>query len=343
MSPALKLTPTQRDVVDAPLDAKVFAHGLAGSGKTTAGTERLRFLLSEGIAGDSILVLTPQRTLQEPYLRTLRSPTIPAGTALRPATLGGLARRACELFWPLVSAQAGFARPDEPPFFLTLESAQYYMARIVRPLLNGGRFNSVTMDRNRLYAQILDSLNKSAAVGFPHTEIGSRLDSAWVGEPGQRHIYADAQECASLFHAFCLEHNLLDFSLQLELFWAHLWPHARVREYLQGAYRHLVYDNVEEDVPRAHDLTFQWLPAFELALLIYDEDAGIRQFLGADVGTAWGLRDSCNHLVGVFWVTGDASRSPGARGLSLACHRSDRARIWFARLVRPGGNVGRRI
>ncbi len=297
MSTASKLTPPQRAIVDAPLDGKIFAHGLTGSGKTTAGSERLRLLLSEGIAGDSILVLTPQRTLQEPYLRALRSPTIPAGTAVRPATLGGLARRACDLFWPLVPAEAGFAQPDEPPFFLTLESAQYYMARIVRPLLNGGRFDSVTMDRNRLYAQILDSLNKSAAVGFPHTQIGSRLDSAWVGEPGQRHIYADAQECASLFRAFCLEHNLLDFSLQLELFWTHLWPHPRVREYLQAVYRHLIYDNIEEDVPRAHDLTRQWLPSFESALLIYDEDAGFRQFLGADVGTAWSLRDCCDHLV----------------------------------------------
>ena len=73
------------------------------------------------------------------------------------------------------------------------------MARVVRPMLDRGYFESVTMDRNRLYAQILDSLNKSAAVGFPYTEIGARLDSAWVGEPGQRRIYADAQECATQF------------------------------------------------------------------------------------------------------------------------------------------------
>jgi len=137
----------------------------------------------------------------------------------------------------------------------------------------------------------LDSLNKSAAVGFPYTEIGSRLDSAWAGEPGQRRIYADAQDCASRFREFCRQHNLLDFSLQLELFWNHLWPHPRVREYLLRTYRHLIYDNLEEDVPRAHDLIREWIPEFTSALLIFDQHAGYRRFLGADVDTGWALRD----------------------------------------------------
>ena len=94
---------------------------------------------------------------------------------MTPATVGGLARRMVDLFWPLAADKAGFAHPDRPPVFLTLETAQYYMAHIVRPLSDQGYFESVTIDRNRLYSQIIDNLNKSAAVGFPFTEIGSRL------------------------------------------------------------------------------------------------------------------------------------------------------------------------
>lgn len=293
------LTRTQRQIIEAPPTTKLFLSGPAGSGKSTAGVERLKYLLATGVAGESILVLTPQRTLQEPYLEILHSPENHAGGDVIPATVGGLARRMCDLFWPLAAGPAGFAYPEKPPVFLTLETSQYYLAHIVRPLLDQGYFESVTIDRNRLYSQIIDNLNKSAAVGFPYTEIGSRLDSAWYGDSAQRRVYSDAQDCASRFREFCLAHNLLDFSLQLEVFLAYLWPDPLVRNYLTFTYRHLIYDNPEEDVPRAHDLMREWLPGFDSALLIYDEGAGYRRFLGADVDTAWALRDLCSDQVTV--------------------------------------------
>ncbi|GAB4505825.1 MAG: recombinase family protein [Anaerolineales bacterium] len=290
----IKLTTSQSQSAHFELNAKRFLSGPAGAGKTTVGVERMRFLLEQGIRTDSILILTPQRTLQEPYLASFRSPETAAGSEVTFATLGGLARRLVDLFWPLAAERAGFAHPDQPPIFLTLETAQYYMAHLVRPLLDEGYFQTVTLDRNRLYSQIIDNLNKAAVIGFPHTEIGARLDAAWAGDPVQRRVYADAQECANRFRAYCLAHNLLDFSLQLEIFWNILWPQEFVRAYLSGAYRHLIYDNVEEDVPRAHDLMRAWLPEFDSALLIYDEGGGYRRFLGADLETGWALRGLCD-------------------------------------------------
>jgi superfamily I DNA/RNA helicase len=300
----------QRQIIESPLDLRLFVSGPAGTGKTTAGVERMRYLLAQGVPGETILMLTPQRSLQEPYLDLLYSPERSAGGEVTPATVGGLARRMCDLFWPLAAEAAGFARPDQPPAFLTLETAQYYMAHLVRPLLDEGFFESVTIDRNRLYSQILDNLNKAAVIGFPHTEIGSRLDSAYFGDPAQRRIYADAQECASRFRQYCLDHNLLDFSLQLEVFANFLWRQDIVRDYLSRTYRHLIYDNVEEDGPRAHDILREWLPSFDSALLIYDEGAGFRYFLGADVYTGWGLRELCDdhvQLQGSFVMSEDVA------------------------------------
>ena len=193
----------------------------------------------------------------------------------------------------MISDQAGFAQPNSAPKFLTLESAQYYMAHIVRPLLNEGYFDSVTIDRNRIYSQILDNLNKAAAVGFSHSEIGKRLNSAWIGEPGQARVYNDVQDCANRFRQFCLEHNLLDFSLQLELFQHFIWPEQTARQYLLNEYQHLVFDNLEEDIPLAYDLLVEWLPYFQSAMLIYDQDAGYRQFLSADPVTNYALKNNC--------------------------------------------------
>ncbi len=282
------------------LRTKIFLEGPAGAGKTTFGVEWMCQLLEHGVRPETILVLTPQRTLQEPYrlaqqygVSTKGSRRAPAGSYVTLATIGGLARRMIELFWPLVGEAAGFAHPEHPPVFLTIETAQYHMARLVRPLLEAGYFESVTMDRNRLYAQLLDDLNKAATVGFPHTEIGARLDAAWSGDPSQRRVYADVQDCVNRFRAYCLEHTLLDFSLQLEIFTRILWQMPECRAYLTRTYRHLIYDNVEEDVPVAHDLMLEWLPEFTSALLIYDSEGGYRRFLGADPQSALRLADLC--------------------------------------------------
>ncbi len=292
----MDLSPEQIAVARLPLDSKTLLTGRAGAGKTTAAMARLRFLLDQGLRADTILLLTPQRTLHEPYIESLvRDPY--AGTEITPATIGGLARRMVDLFWPLAAEAAGFAHPDRAPIFLTLETAQYYMAHLVRPLLDEGYFESVTIDRNRLYSQILDNLNKSAAVGFDYRQIGERLTAAWTGDPAQRRVYADAQNCAARFRALCLQNNLLDFSLQLEIFWNILWRDASVRSHLARTYRHLIYDNVEEDVPVAHDLIADWFAEFDSALAVCDEGGGYRQFLGADPRSAQRFEELCSERI----------------------------------------------
>ncbi len=312
----MKLNKAQREIVQAPLDAKTFLSGPAGCGKTTAGVERLRALLASGLPANSILILTPQRTLQVPYEAALRLPDIGPGGQVALATVGGLARRMVDLFWPLAAEAAGFAHPDQSPVFLTLETAQYYMARLIRPLLDEeGFFSSVTIDRNRLYSQVLDNLNKAASVGFPYTEIGERLSAAWIGDPGQRRIYADAQASANRFRQYCLEHNLLDFSLQLDIFWNILWRTPECHAYLTTQYRHLICDNVEEDIPVAHDLLSEWLPDFDSALVIFDTDGGYRRFLGADP-------DSAHRLAGLCAANAELSESfvttPEIQALEIA-------------------------
>ncbi len=278
----IKLTLEQARIAGAALQAKIFVHGPAGCGKTTAGVERLLSLLTAEVPGESILVIVPQRTLGLPYTEALFASPSYLGGSVSILTVGGLAQRMVELFWPLVGDQAGFAHPGQPPTFLTLETAQYYMAQIIEPLMEQGLFDSVVMDRNRLYSQVIDNLNKAAVVGFPYTEIGARLKSAWMGKPEQAHVYEDAQRCATLFRQFCLANNLLDFSLQLETFLTHLWPDPICRKYLVNTYRHLIVDNIEEDTPAAQDLLLEWIPAFESALVVNDENAGYRRFLGAD-------------------------------------------------------------
>jgi hypothetical protein len=293
----LTLSDQQLALIQRSIESKVFLEGPAGAGKTTAGVAWLLRLLDAGIPARSILVIAPQRTLAAPYYEAFRRPTVDAGGQVTIFTVGGLAQRMVDLFWPLIAEEAGFAHPDRPPTFLTLETAQYYMAHLVRPLLDQGYFEAVVIDRNRLYSQILDDLNKAAVVGFDYREIGRRLKASWGGEQSQKRVYDEAQSCATRFREYCLAHNLLDFSLQIEVFIKHLWPLRICRDYLLETYTHLIVDNVEEDTPVAHDLLRDWLLHCRSALLIYDQEAGYRQFLGADPESAYVLRESCDEHV----------------------------------------------
>jgi DNA polymerase III delta prime subunit len=118
--PGISLSPTQRQIIESSLTSKLFVSGPAGTGKTTAAVERMRYLLAQGVPGESILMLAAQRSVQEPYLDLIYSPERSAGGEITSATLGGgLARRVCDLFWPIAAEAAGFAHPDQPPVFLS--------------------------------------------------------------------------------------------------------------------------------------------------------------------------------------------------------------------------------
>ncbi len=294
----MALTTEQTRLLESPIIGKIALVGTAGTGKTTAGTLWLKKLLESGIPPHQILLFVPQRTLAKPYEDILWDDLDLARSLPTTVTLGGLARRMLELFWPTISDQTGVANPNRPPQFLTLETAQYYMAHVVRPLIEEKNFfDSLTINRNRIFSQILDNLNKAAFVGFPIEEIATRLKAAWVGDVEQMHIYDDVQASALAFRAFCLEHNLLDFSLQVELFIKLLWPSPLCRDHLTGQYRHLIVDNIEEDTPVAHDVLQEWLPEFDSALVIHDQDAGYRFFLGADTQSAQRLVAGCDEVI----------------------------------------------
>jgi hypothetical protein len=275
----------------------VFVEGPAGSGKTSLAVARVRHLLEHGVPAPQILVLTPQQTLAWPYEQMLLSGEMPPGGTVEIATVGRLVRRHVELFWPLIAQRAGFAEPARPPVFLTLETTQYYMQRVTGLSLASRGFEGITISRNRLISQLIDNLNKAALAGFQAESIAERLKGAWAGESSRLRVFEQAQERALDFRRYCLRHNLLDFSLQLEVFVRHLLPLEAFRSYLFGKYRHLIADNVEENPPVIHDLLREWLSRCESAIILYDSEGGYRAFLGADPTSAYTLREVCRETV----------------------------------------------
>ena len=294
----MRLSAAQQAIVEAPLNERLWLEGSAGGGKTTAAVARLLRLLEAGVPAEAVCIFVPQRSLAQPYLQALRAGAQYRGGQVTVHTIGSLSRHMVEIFWFLIAEAAGFEHPRDLPNFLSLELVQYFMTRVIEPLVDQrDYFNSVRIDRPRLYSQIVDNMNKAALVGFPIGEIGPRLKAALGGGVEQAHIFDDAQTCAQAFRAYCLARNLLDFSLTVEVFREHIMRLPQAREHLFSRYRHLIVDNVEEDNPASHQLLKQLLAKSESALILFDRDAGFRRFLGADPANARSLRDRCDRQV----------------------------------------------
>jgi hypothetical protein len=285
--------------------AKVFLHGPFGAGKTTLAVERVRWLLrQERIRGDSILVLVPQRTLADPFHQALRGPDAPSGPPVAITTFASLAQQSVERYWPLLAPTAGFDDPAREPTFLSLETSQFHMAQLVDAAIDQGEFDALRLDRSRVITQVLDNLNKAALLDMDIDTTYRRLELA-VPLSEQRtarlNALAAAERISNAFRALCLRETLLDFSLQVTLFNRHVMKNDWSRTHLLRTHRHLVFDNAEEDTPSAHMLVRQWLEdrsaALDSALVIADDDAGYRTFLGADPQGTSGLAAKCDQRI----------------------------------------------
>ncbi|MBN1402081.1 MAG: AAA family ATPase, partial [Anaerolineae bacterium] len=336
----LDLTPAQVRAVSYPREGAgpLWLGGLPGSGKSTALMARLAALLREGRRPYEILVLVPQRAQAERYEAALSRLEAPTRGGVDVVTFYGLARRSVDLFWPLVAREAGFERPDQEPTFLTLETAQYFMWRIVEPLMaHQGYFSDLVVRRERLLSQLIDNLNKSALVGFGHTEILRRLRGAWTGSPEHVNRYWQAQDCAIRFRDYCLAHGLIDFSLTVELYARYLLQHEVYRRYFRARYRHLLVDNVEENVPVAHDMIAWAMGHCDSTVLAFDEGGGYRLFLGADPEGGRKLADACVERVSCTPIDpGAAHPLAFADSLRRALHLRDEP-------AAPGGLAGRAV
>jgi hypothetical protein len=296
----------QSALIDSPIASSIFLSGPYGSGKTTAAIGRINKIL-EISPGYKILIITPQQSLSIPYKDFFARNSKVIGSLPTITTFNGLSRSLIRKFWPLISSEMGFRLPEKPPIFLSLESAQYCLSKIVDPLIDTGYFQTVTVERNRLFSQILDNLNKTALADIPIDEIAPRLKMSAVENSTMHLAFEQAQECAIKFRTYCLENNLIDFSLNVSLFRKHVWPIDFCRNYIQARYGALIVDNLEEDTPFAHELIKDLVKMVESSLLIFDDEGGFRSFLGADSNGAKIINNACEikHRFSKEFVTSD--------------------------------------
>jgi hypothetical protein len=121
--------------------------------------------------GSEILTFIPNRTLAKPYQEAFSS----RGVKPQIQTYNGFIQRSLQIFWPIISEKAGFAFPEKPPCFLTIETAQILMARLIESKLEQGYFSALRVPSSRIYNQIMISMHKAAAAEFPFQDYAERM------------------------------------------------------------------------------------------------------------------------------------------------------------------------
>ena len=283
--------------IEGPVKGNFTCHleGPVGSQTSQALIGRLRYLLRQGVAGYSILVLVPDRATRTRFRQQIGDLDLGPYGAVDLFTYSGLSIKLVQLFWPLVAGPAGFAAPQRPPVVLNYEAAQFLMGQIVAPLIDVGYFEGLALRPQRLLSQLLDSLNKAAVNGYPLAEVAPRLRRAWTGDENRLRYYDQVQTCIENFRAHCLERGLLDFSLVVEVFHRYLVEEPAFWRYFTERFRHLLADHLEETPPVAQNLVQRLLPECDSALLGSDSRGGFRVFLGVDGLGAAEVGGHCDH------------------------------------------------
>ncbi len=286
-------TPLQRQIIEAPLDARVNLVGYAGCGKSTAAALRVRYILEHDTKWPEVMIFTPGRAYSTAYDDLI------SADGIRPTvtSCNSFMQRCLKLFWPIISDKAGTGHPNEYPMFLTIETAQIIMAKLIRGRMDDGYFSALASSKSRIFNQVLVGMHKCAAAEIPYEKYAETLSGTWGGDAALLPVFEQALECGKLFREVCLKNDLLDYSLQTELFINRLLPNPLFREWVKRQEYHLIFDNTEEEVPAAHHVVRELADAFRSILLISDTGGGYRNFMGCDPISAGELSTLCTQSV----------------------------------------------
>ncbi len=307
----MELAPIQIAVAEATGSSLLL--GPAGCGKSTALQQRLVQLLAGGEPAYTVLGIVAEPEHSQGFLDWLQQSGLGPYADLNITTFNTLAREMVSLFWPLIARPAGFARPYQPPTFLTYDLAQLLMWQVIEPMIDAGAFATLRLRPQQIVSQLLDTLNRAALNGLTIEEATARQVVSWAEAEEQRLLIQEAASAAGQFRRRCLSGGMLDLSLVIDVFNRQLLGHPEFRRYFSERYRHLLVDNVEEQTPVGQEFVARLMTAAETTTIVYDAGGGYKRFLAADPAGANKFYDLCANL---FEFELSYTSSPPLLGLS---------------------------
>lgn len=283
-------TPQQNDFIfDPELNGKTWLSGKTGTGKTTAAVERIQWILNNSMGYPNVLVFTPTLNHKKTYLEISSKD----GLAPECSSFDTYVQKCLSLFWPIAANSAKLKNTAEP-FFLDVDGEQIIMSSLIKKKVERGYFAALSSPLSRVFNQIVIAIHKMASAMIPFEKYAEIMKESWGGDKSMFTVFDQTQECGIEFRNYCLEHNMLDYSLRLEFFNNYLLPSPIFRNWIKKQRIHFFFDNVEEEVPAAHHFVASLAGEFDSVTLISDNNGGFRSFMGCDPVSADMLRTICD-------------------------------------------------
>ena len=284
----MQYTTKQSELIYLKKAKKTFLSGKAGTGKTSAAVERVCKLLDKSLS-ETVLVFAPTFRHQLPYLEIISK----KGRTPEVSSYNAFVQKCISLFWPLAAEKTEFDG-SKSPFFLDIDSEQIIMSKLIQKRMNEGQFASLSSSASRICNQIVIAIHKCAAAMIPFDKYPEIMKKSWCGEKTFLPLFDRVYECGEEFKSFCIKNNLLDYSLQLDIFNKYILPDKTFKTWINKKKINFIFDNLEEEVPAAHHFVREMDKEFRSMLLISDSGAGYRSFMGADCVSAEYLKDTCD-------------------------------------------------
>ncbi|MCS7062465.1 MAG: hypothetical protein NZM04_00205 [Methylacidiphilales bacterium] len=158
-------------------------------------------------------------------------------------TISEYARRLVYLYFPTLAHQSGFIDRWLEPVFISVEMSQYIVKNIIEKEYDDREFSPINTPDFSL--QVLDCMNKCADSHIDISEINQRLLSAWGSKSIYVHLFKEVQEIAYKFRRFCLDNNVLDYSLTMEVFYKNILKNEPLIALLLRPVKIIAADRVE--------------------------------------------------------------------------------------------------
>ncbi len=217
--------------------------GLRGSGLTAQCLTWLNELLQQGVKPDRIIVLVRHGVKAKEFKKRfaqgiiLGEVQIYGFTAFLQAQLSKLWAEVCNL-------EPGL--PDTfQPLFLTKDLTQFLLSYAFdRCADHFQKFRVCLLPEYKILDQIISDSYVAHSACIPTTEIGKRLATAWVDQnnTSYKQMLNSIPCCLQNLRKLALEHKVIDFSFQLDLFDRLV---LNIDRFWQS-WDYLIVDNVEE-------------------------------------------------------------------------------------------------
>lgn len=254
--------------------------GMTGSGKTTMLMNQYRSWMDAGVSTHQILVLVRNRRQSQQWKEMIQ----PCYSArLKLFSYFGFIQEQLKKYWPLIQEDiVSIEHHRLEPIFMTIETSQSLMGRIVDEHRRRGRLLDVRAPQDRIAMELLHNLSKAAMGNIDFQGIGEILYSTQGNREKANHlVYREMQEICNQYIEETLSKGILDYGMTVYIYDRYLRHIEAYRERLKAENPYMIVDDLEEAVPAEIRFIHDLLEETKETLLSYNTDGEVTRGLGA--------------------------------------------------------------